>query len=130
MTTQHFIRLNDTLQSLAVDPATAKDPIKRTFVFDGAHVSANLTILEDTGDAIHIQPFHDELVLILEGECGFRVGDETRRVKAGDLIFIPRETVHGPVIDNGRVAALSIFAPFFDRDRRNIRWSRDGFSAG
>lgn len=128
MTTQHFIRLNDTLRRLATDPATATDPIKRTFLCDGAHVSANLTILEDTGDAIHIQPFHDELVLILEGECGFRVGDETKRVKAGDLIFIPRETVHGPVIDSGRVAALSIFAPFFDRSRRNIRWSRDGFA--
>jgi quercetin dioxygenase-like cupin family protein len=98
------------------------------FLCDGQHVSANVSILEDAGDAIHIQPSHDELVLILEGECGFRVGDETRRVKVGDLIFIPRDTIHGPIIDSGRIALLSIFAPFFDRTQKNIRWSRDGFA--
>lgn len=128
MSTNHFIRVDETLRGLKTDPATATDPIKRMFVCDGEHVSANVNILEDTGDLIHIQPFHDELVMILEGECGFRVGDETKRVKAGDLIFIPRDTVHGPVIDSGRVAVLSIFAPFFDRSKKNIRWSRDGFA--
>jgi len=127
MSERYFFRLKGLLQSLAADPATANDPIKRTFLCDGSDVSANLTILEDAGDAIHIQPRHDELVLILEGECAFRVGNETRRVAAGDLIFIPRDTVHGPIIDSGRVAALSIFAPYFDRARKNIAWSRDGF---
>jgi len=68
----------------------------------------------------------DPAAMILEGECGFRAGDETRRVMTGDLIFIPRDTVHGPIIDKGRIALLSIFAPFFDREQRNIRWSRDG----
>lgn len=127
MSEKFFIRLQEVLQSLAADPATASDPIKRTFLCDGSHVSANVTILEDIGDAIHIQPWHDELVLIIEGECAFRVGDEIRRVAAGDLIFIPRNTVHGPIIDRGRVAALSIFAPYFDRTRKNIAWSRDDF---
>lgn len=128
MNTKFFIRLDETLRGLKTDPATAKDPIKRMFLCDGEHVSANVNILEETGDLIHIQPFHDELVLILEGECGFRVGGETRRVKAGDLIFIPRDTVHGPMIDSGRVAVLSIFAPFFDRSKKNIRWSRNAFT--
>lgn len=128
MSTNHFIRLDEMLRDLETDPATAKDPIKRMFLCDGEHVSANVNILEGTEDAIHIQPSHDELVLILDGECGFRVGDETKRVKAGDLIFIPRDTVHGPVVDRGRVAVLSIFAPFFDRTKKNIRWSRDAFA--
>jgi quercetin dioxygenase-like cupin family protein len=128
MSTEYFIRLDETLRDLATDPATAKDPIKRMFVCDGEHVSANVNILEEIEDAIHVQPNHDELVAILEGECGFRVGDETKRVKAGDLIFIPRDTVHGPIVDSGRVAVLSIFAPFFDRSKKNIRWSRDAFA--
>jgi mannose-6-phosphate isomerase-like protein (cupin superfamily) len=128
MITKHFVRLREALRTLATDPATANDPIKRTFLCDGQYVSANVSILEDTGDAIHIQPSHDELVLILEGECGFRVGEETHRVTAGDLIFIPRDTIHGPIIDNGRIALLSIFAPFFDRSQKNIRWSKDGFA--
>ena len=128
MITTNFVRLTDALRSLETDPATAQDPIKRMFLFDGQYVSANVSILDDTGDAIHIQSSHDELVLILEGECGFRVGKETKRVSSGDLIFIPRDTVHGPIIDNGRIALLSVFAPFFNRAMKNIRWSRDGFA--
>lgn len=128
MKAENFFRLADAIRSLRTDPATAADPIKRTFLCDGQDVSCNVNILEDGVDVIHIQPAHDELVLVLEGQCGFRVGEETRRVEAGDLMFIPRDTVHGPIIDCGRVALLSIFAPFFDRTKKNILWSRDDFA--
>jgi mannose-6-phosphate isomerase-like protein (cupin superfamily) len=128
MSSQYFYRLEDALDGLATDPATAADPIKRTFLCDGEYVSCNVNILEASGDVIHIQPDHDELVLVLEGQCGFQVGEETARVETGDLIFIPRDTVHGPIIDSGRVKLLSIFAPFFDRTKKNIRWSRDAFA--
>src|SRR3954453_23601075 len=128
MKSQYFHRLEDAIRGLSTDPATAADPIKRTFLFDGQDVSCNVNILEECEDVIHIQPEHDELVLVLQGECGFRVGDEVRRVKTGDLMFIPRDTVHGPIVDSGRVALLSVFAPFFDRTKKNIRWSRDAFA--
>ena len=128
MDSQYFYRVEDALRGLATDPATAADPIKRAFLFDGEHISCNVNVLEESEDVIHIQPNHDELVLVLQGECGFRVGDEIRRVKAGDLMFIPRDTVHGPIVDSGRVALLSVFAPFFDRTKKNIRWSRDAFA--
>ena len=127
MNSQYFHRLEDALRGLATDPRTAADPIKRTFLFDGQDVSCNVNILEKSEDVIHIQPSHDEIVLVLEGKCGFRIGEETRRVEVGDLMFIPRNTVHGPIIDSGRVALLSIFAPFFDRTKKNIQWSRDAF---
>jgi quercetin dioxygenase-like cupin family protein len=128
MASKYFFRVEDALRGLATDPATAADPIKRTFLFDGEHISCNVNVLDEGADVIHIQPDHDELVLVMQGECGFRVGDESRRVKAGDLMFIPRDTVHGPIVDRGRVALLSVFAPFFDRTKKNIRWSRDGFA--
>jgi mannose-6-phosphate isomerase-like protein (cupin superfamily) len=128
MNSQYFHQLGEALRGLATDPATAADPIKRTFLCDGEDISCNVNILENSADVIHIQPNHDEIVLVLEGECGFRVGEETRRVKPGDLMFIPRNTVHGPIVDSGRVALLSIFSPFFDRTKKNIQWSRDAFA--
>jgi len=125
---EYFFRLADAVRGLETDPETATDPIKRTFLCDGQGISCNVNILEDGADVIHIQPDHDELVFVLEGRCGFQVGEEIRRVETGDLMFIPRDTVHGPIIDSGRVALLSIFAPFFDRTKKNIRWSRDAFA--
>jgi mannose-6-phosphate isomerase-like protein (cupin superfamily) len=128
MKSQYFHRLDEAIGALATDPTTAADPIKRTFLFDGQDLTCNVNILEKCEDVIHIQPEHDEVVLVLQGECRFRVGEAIRSVKAGDLMFIPRGTVHGPIIDGGRVALLSLFAPFFDRTKKNIRWSRDSFA--
>ena len=129
MDSKYFFCVSDAVHGLSTDPATAADPIRRTFLCDGEHISCNVNVLEESEDVIHIQPDHDELVLVLEGECGFRVGDETRRVKSGDLMFIPRGAEHGPIVDSGRVALLSVFAPFFDRTKKNILWSRDAFAA-
>lgn len=122
----NFINLGEALRSMEADASTASQPIKRMFVADGDFLSANLSILEDPGDALHTQASHDEVVLVLEGDVEFRVGEESRHVGPGDLIFIPRNTIHGPTIREGqRFAALSVFAPFFDRSKPNIAWQRD-----
>jgi len=63
---------------------------------------------------------------VLEGEADFRVGEETRRVRVGDIVFIPRDTLHGRVRTlSEKWAALSIYGPTFDRTLKNIRWERD-----
>ncbi len=93
---------------------------------DGQFITANASIIEESGNALHTQPSHDEIVLILGGEADFRVGEETSHVSAGDMIFIPRNTLHGPIIPKaGRLEALSIFAPFFERSKKNITWEKD-----
>jgi quercetin dioxygenase-like cupin family protein len=125
-----FTNLNDALRAMKTDPSTARDPIKRMFLCDGQFITANASIIEDSGNALHTQPSHDEIVLILGGEADFRVGDETSHVSAGDMIFIPRNTLHGPIIPKGgRLEVLSIFAPFFDRSKKNITWDKDGVRA-
>jgi len=43
-------------------------------------------------------------------------------------MFIPRDTMHGPVVESGRMALLSVFAPFFDRTKKHIQWSRNAFA--
>ena len=122
----NFVNLNEAIESMATDPSTAAQPIKRMFVADSDFVSANVSILEEPGDALHTPASHDEIVVVLEGDVEFRVGDEKRKVGPGDLIFIPRNTIHGPIIGTGqRFAALSVFALFFYRSKPNINWERD-----
>ena len=122
----NFVNLNDAVRSMQTDASTASQPIKRMFLSDGDFMSANVSVLEEPGDALHTQASHDEIVVVLEGDVDFRVGEESQRVRPGDFIFIPRNTIHGPIISDGqRFAALSVFAPLFDRSKTNIQWERD-----
>lgn len=121
-----FNNLDQIVESLDTDESTRNDPIKRVFVFDGEHVTANVGIVRDSANALHTQRQHDEILVIIEGDVDFRVGDEVKKVSRGDLVFIPQDTLHGPILEKGqRFAALSVFAPYFDRSRNNIVWDRD-----
>ncbi|TKB47302.1 cupin domain-containing protein [Ferrimonas sediminicola] len=122
----HFHNLDQIVASLEADESTKGDPIKRTFVFDGEHLTANVGVVSDSGNALHIQKAHDELLVIIEGDVEFKVGEEIKRVKRGDLVFIPKATLHGPMLKQGQsFAALSVFAPHFDRTKANIEWDKE-----
>ena len=119
----NFVNVREILKSLAIDPSTAADPVKRMFIFDGAHLSANIAIGGEAGRTLHTQPEHDEIIIVLEGEAEFQVGEEIRHVAPGDIVFIPKDTLHGRVrTTTPKWAALSIYAPHFDRSKKNIRW--------
>lgn len=122
----NFHNLRRIVDSLEVDESTKDDPIKRTFVVDGDHMTANVGLVSDCGNALHTQPDHDELLVIIDGNVNFRVGDEVRQVQDGDLVFIPKGTLHGPELEPGQnFSSLSVFAPLFDRSKDNIKWARD-----
>ncbi|MDO3720510.1 cupin domain-containing protein [Marinobacter sp. chi1] len=122
----HFKNLNEVVESLKTDDSTKNDPIKRVFVFDGTHLTANVGVVRDSGNALHTQNHHDEILVIIEGNVDFKVGDEIKQVSQGDLVFIPQHTLHGPILKEGQsFAALSVFAPYFDRSKNNIVWDRD-----
>jgi len=123
---KYFKNLNQIVESLETDESTKDDPIKRVFVFDGKHLTANVEIVRDSENALHTQDYHDEILVIIEGNVDFKVGDEVMKVSKGDLVFIPQNTLHGPILEEGQsFAALSVFAPYFDRSRNNIVWDRD-----
>ncbi len=67
----------------------------------------------------HYHAEHSEHVVILEGEGTMLLGDSTFRVKKGDMIFIPKGTVHAFVTTSSFPAkVLSIQAPrFTGKDR-------------
>jgi len=121
-----FRNLNQIVEHLETDESTRNDPIKRLFVFEGHHLTANVGIVRDSGNALHTQKHHDELLVIIEGNVDFKVGSEVQKVSKGDLVFIPQNTLHGPILEEGQsFAALSVFAPYFDKSKKNIVWDRD-----
>ena len=54
----------------------------------------------------------EQLVLILEGECNYRVGDEVFACERGSMVRIPPHTMHCiEVTGNRAVLNLDVFAP-------------------
>ena|SRR5882757_7304299 len=124
---ENFLNLQELLGALQVDPQTAQDPVKRMFLFSGAHLTVNIATGADMGNSLHTQPAHEEVIVVLEGDADFRVGNEMRRVRTGDIIFIPSNTLHGRERTHSeKWAALSIYGPQFDLSKRNILWDKDG----
>lgn len=123
---EKFVNLSKALEALQIDPSTAADPVKRMFLFDGDRLTVNIATGTESGNSLHTQPAHEEVIVVLEGEADFRVGEEIRRVSTGDIIFIPLNTLHGRVRTHSeKWVALSIYGPTFDRNKRNLRWDAD-----
>ena len=119
----NFLNLNEIVRQFQTDPATQNDPVNRMFICDGESISANIATSSGDESKLHTQPDHDEIVVVIDGEAEFRVGDEIRRVGPGDFMFIPRNTLHGRVRTlTDSMSALSIYAPYFDRSKENIIW--------
>jgi len=119
----NFLNLNEIVRQFQTDPATQNDPVKRMFICDGESISANIATSSGDESKLHTQPDHDEIVVVIDGEAEFRVGDEIRRVGPGDFMFIPRNTLHGRVRTlTDSMSALSIYVPYFDRSKENIIW--------
>ena len=121
------VNLNEIVKSFQTDVSTANDPVKRMFICDMESMTANIASSSGEGSKLHTQPAHDEIVIVIEGEAEFKVGDEVHRVGPGDFVFIPRNTLHGRVRTiTDSMSALSIYSPFFDRTKENIVWEKDG----
>lgn len=89
-------------------------------------MTANVGMVRESGNVLHTQKHHDEILMIIEGNVDFRVGGEVREVSKGVLVFIPLDTLYGPILEDGQsFAALSVLAPYFDRPKNNIVWERD-----
>jgi quercetin dioxygenase-like cupin family protein len=88
-----------------------------TFLLTGAQSGGGCFIIEGMaapggGPPPHVHHFEDETFYILEGSAIFQVGGQTIHAKVGDLIHIPRGTVHTLRNDTDKPArALIIISP-------------------
>ena len=83
-----FRNLAKIVESLEVDPSTADDPIKRTFVVDGTHLTANVAVVSGRENSLRTQADYDGLLVIVGGDLVFRVGDEVEQVRPVDPVFM------------------------------------------
>lgn len=103
------------------------DTIKAPANYDGIYsrmvasdsLSSSFVIFIKKEVKKHKHVTHTENVFILEGEGEMLLGDKTFKVKKGDIIFIPMNTVHSlKVTSSTPVKVLSIQSPHFDgKDR-------------
>jgi mannose-6-phosphate isomerase-like protein (cupin superfamily) len=67
----------------------------------------------------HLHQFHSEQVYVISGEADMLLGDKTIHIKAGDIIYIPKNTPHAVTVTSKEpLKILSVQAPYFDgKDR-------------
>ena len=58
----------------------------------------------------HSHP-HEQAGIVLQGECEFTIGGETKRMKQGDAYIIPGGVEHSVLASDGWGLALDIFSP-------------------
>ena len=58
-------------------------------------IFGKITIPAGTKAEPHSHPNEEQFILVLEGRRYFIVGDEERVIAPGDLVHVPRGTVHG-----------------------------------
>lgn len=67
----------------------------------------------------HKHQFHSEHVVVVDGEGLMKLGDKMFTVKKGDVVFIPKNTVHSVKTTSAiPLKVISVQAPRFDGSDR------------
>ena len=79
----------------------------------GEHLYAGLNcFLPGQEHAAHVHAGQDKMYVVLEGRGVASVGDESREVSAGDMVFAPAGVVHGMKnTGDANLVVLITFAP-------------------
>lgn len=107
----HVLRQADFDQLLAVNPLGAGENIKVLQLSRNAR-SSNVLVQVRDREPLHRHIDSDITVFLLRGEGDMRLGEETRSVRAGDVIHVERNVVHA-YINRGPepAAALVVYSP-------------------
>jgi quercetin dioxygenase-like cupin family protein len=95
------------------DAATfAKDKAAKADLFAGQHLFVGLNCFE-TGQSqsVHVHGGSDKFYLVLSGKARMIVGDETREVGAGTVVWAPADLAHGVARALERTVMLVAIAP-------------------
>jgi mannose-6-phosphate isomerase-like protein (cupin superfamily) len=69
----------------------------------------------------HYHAHHTEQIVVVSGEADMILGSQVIHIKAGDVIFIPKNTMHSVTVTSLEpLRVVSVQAPFFDGTDRVI----------
>lgn len=100
-------------------------PVKTENIYNKALFSDSLTssfcIIIKNEVKPHKHQYHSEHVVVMEGEGQMNLGDKNFKIKKGDVVFIPKNTIHS-VRTTSKIPlkVISIQAPLFDGKDRII----------
>jgi mannose-6-phosphate isomerase-like protein (cupin superfamily) len=87
-------------------------------LFADSLVSSSCIIIKNEVKA-HKHMKHSEHVIVQSGEAVMRLGEKEFTIKEGDVIFIPKGTVHSVIVKGKKpLKVISIQAPYFDGSDR------------
>lgn len=69
----------------------------------------------------HVHRTHDEFLYVISGKGELKVGDEVKKIKSGDLIYVPAGTIHEGFFEQA-VSLLSVYSPEFDPENPDREW--------
>lgn len=103
------------------------DEISITKKFENIHVekmfsdtlASSFVIIVNKEVKPHKHRYHSEHIYVLSGEGKMILGEETIKIKSGDLVFIPKNTIHSlEVTSKEPVKVISFQAPKFHGEDR------------
>lgn len=83
---------------------------------DGADTGGRYSLMHETlpkgaGAPPHKHTLSDEHFYMLEGECSSLVGEEISTARAGDFVFVPRNTRHAFRVESETAVFLNGYTP-------------------
>ncbi|MBA3444533.1 MAG: cupin domain-containing protein [Gemmatimonadales bacterium] len=103
--TNHFSSI-DTATTFDADKATKTD------LFQGQQLFVGLNCFEPgQSQKVHVHAGSDKFYLVVSGKARITVGDETREVMSGTVVWAPADVPHGVVEALEQTVLLVAIAP-------------------
>ena len=107
--------------SLNVDTVGTNSKTENVYnrIIFGDSLASSFCIVIKKEVKAHKHLIHSEHVIVMEGEGTMKLGDKTISLKKGDVVFIPKNTVHSvKTTSKIPLKVISVQSPMFDgKDR-------------
>lgn len=104
--------MTDYFKSIDAMTVFSSEKAAKVEAFIGQHLFVGLNCFEPgQSQKSHIHPGSDKFYLVLSGKASMIVGDQTREVEAGTVVWAPADVPHGVAKARERTVMLVAIAP-------------------